>query len=80
MEKNITNKVLKSQSRRIAEKEDDTLDYRKKRKRAPLVFSHLSLVIIKTEKPQLHAEASVMRVATTYFPTTLVQYHRRCGA
>ena len=34
----------------------------------------------KTEKPQLHAEASVMRVATTYFPTTLVQYHRRCGA
>ena len=46
----------------------------------PLVFSHLSLVIIKTEKPQRYAEASVMRVATTYFPTTLVQYHRRCGA
>ena len=34
----------------------------------------------KTEKPQRYAEASVMRVATTYFPTTLVQYHRRCGA
>ena len=39
MEKNITNKVTKSQSRRVAEKEDDTLDYRKKRKRPPLVFS-----------------------------------------
>ena len=24
----------------------------------------------KTEKPQLNAEASVIRVATTYFPTT----------
>ncbi len=25
---------------------------------------------IKTEKPQLHAEASVIGVATTYFPTS----------
>ncbi|MBE6343422.1 MAG: hypothetical protein E7065_08540 [Lentimicrobiaceae bacterium] len=51
MEKNITNKVLKSQSRRIAEKEDDTLDYRKKRKRAPLVFSHLSLAYKNRKAP-----------------------------
>ena len=35
---------------------------------------------LKTEKPQLIAEVFVMWVATTYFPTTLVQYHRRCGA
>ena len=34
----------------------------------------------KTEKPQLIAEASVIRVATTYFPTHHLQYHRRCGA
>ena len=34
----------------------------------------------KTGKPQLYAGASVMRVATTYFPTILMQYHRRCGA
>ena len=39
MEKNISNKVSKSQGRRVAEKEDDTLDYRKKRKRTTLVFS-----------------------------------------
>ena len=35
---------------------------------------------IKTRKPQLYAEASVIRVATTYFPTIRMQYHRRCGA
>ena len=26
--------------------------------------------VYKTEKPQLHAEASVIGVATTYFPTS----------
>ena len=29
-----------------------------------------SRMYIKTEKPQLHAEASVIGVATTYFPTS----------
>jgi hypothetical protein len=35
-----------------------------------LYMNNLKCRGIQTEKPQLHAEASVIRVATTYFPTS----------